>query len=92
MDLQEQFNILNEDRSFNIIDSILAEETLENARAEKAGEASLTHVRATIDKEYDRMGIGKNDEYSGNSGSSQLNYVQPTDDGYGGFLAEGLVG
>jgi hypothetical protein len=45
-----------------------------------------TLIRARIDKEYDRMGIGT-DEYSGSSSGRSPNYIQPTADGYPGLEA-----
>jgi hypothetical protein len=75
VDLKKLFNETDSERTFNIIDDILVEDALRNAETDSA----LTKVRAVIDKAY-YPSSGDDGEF--NYDYSNIEYVEPTEDGY----------
>lgn len=78
----ELFTQYNSNRTFNIIDQIFLEDRLEDSKVE----GGIIKLRATLNKEYDRIDKDSDDE-SGSTmpGQSELNYVPQTEDGYVGL-------
>lgn len=72
------FNELGSERSFNIIDDILVEEALKNAETEDV----LLKIRLAFEKIYTTSGT---DDPAVDFDYSEVEYLEPTDEGYAGL-------
>lgn len=72
------FNELGSERSFNIIDDILVEEALKNSETEDI----FLKIRLAFEKIYTTSGT---DDPGVDFDYSEVEYIEPTDDGYAGL-------
>lgn len=72
------FNELGSERTFNIIDDILVEEALRNAETDD----TLLKIRLAFEKIYTTR---DSDDSTVDFDYSEVEYIEPSDDGYEGL-------
>lgn len=80
VDLYELLSSLDSNRAFNLIDTIVADEIIENDQSS----GTLREIRIKINKIHGKM--GKAHSAAESSKMVPPTYVEPTDQGYPGFL------
>lgn len=78
IDLKELFNKYNTDQVFDMIDSLMIADSV----YDQANDGKVTKFRASLNKEYGRIGIAIDDEYASNAeGAGALDNLVPNEDG-----------